>query len=333
MKIIIAFINAYTQGISGGDKIFIDSFKNKKNILIVTSLLGKKLCLDYKINAKYIITSKESHFNNPMVTYFYRTFTAIINTIRLNPTAIHSSSDFIPDVLPSYILKILHPTSPWTQMIFHLIPKERKITYLFQKLSFIFIKSKANRIFVDNTILKEDLISKLDFPKQKILLLKINTDKKLINSIKPSSKKFNAIFIGQLRESKGIFDLIKIWKKIIKFNPNYKLAIIGQDVNNNRQKLLILINTNNLSKNISILGYLPDSEKFSIIKSSDFVVIPSYEEGYGLAVRECLACLKPVLIYNLPVFSKLKNKNLYKFSLGNYHQISQFIIKEYIENE
>lgn len=43
---IIAFMNSYTQGMSGGDICFIEIAKrmNQYNKIVVTSLLGKRVC-------------------------------------------------------------------------------------------------------------------------------------------------------------------------------------------------------------------------------------------------------------------------------------------------
>ena len=70
---ILAFLNAYSEGLSGGDACFLNNAKylsKKEKLTIVTSSLGKKLCQKEGINAIYHITTKEKFFSKIDIDIF-----------------------------------------------------------------------------------------------------------------------------------------------------------------------------------------------------------------------------------------------------------------------
>ena len=160
---LLAFINSYTSGDSGGDSVFVEIYKrlSKYNLSVVTSKLGIEYCKKNGVKANYICTTNEKKFANIILTYSKRIFIGIIKGISLsNLSVIISSSDFLTDVAPSYFTKLRNPKALWIQHIFHLTPKSRRIPYYAQKLSFIFIKHKTDVIIVDSMKLKNELQKK-----------------------------------------------------------------------------------------------------------------------------------------------------------------------------
>ncbi|MGI5841377.1 MAG: glycosyltransferase family 4 protein [Patescibacteria group bacterium] len=329
----LALLNSYSQGLSGGDKLFLDyavnlTGKNNHKLTIITSKLGRNLCQKHHINADYVITSLENQFSHPVYTYTKRVVSSIIQLINKNFSFVHSSSDFLPDVLPAFFLKVKDPKCFWEQKIYHLIPKTRPLSYINQRISFYLIKLKADKIIVDNQSLKQELQGHHSFPQTKVFLQIPQINISLINQSLPSKKVYTAVFLGQLRKSKGIFDLVDIWRQVVKTYPKAVLAIIGQDINRNKEKLTKLISQHNLDKNIKILGFLPPQEVFGTIKSSGLLLLPSYEEGYGLVVDEAIACQARVVAYDLPVFRERFTQNkIHTVPQGNTKIFSQKVME------
>ena len=58
-------------------------------------------------------------------------------------------------------------------------------------------------------------------------------------SASKSNRKFasDAVFVGRLHPTKGIFDLVEIWKKVVNEKPNAKAIIIGGGGINENKKL------------------------------------------------------------------------------------------------
>src|SRR3989344_3017352 len=107
---VLAFMNAFTEGKSGGDVCMIESLKRMKNsdITVVTSQLGKKLCGASGLRANYFITSQEKEFKNVIKTYLLRIFQGMRFSLmqqEQSAVVLYVSSDALPDVLPALIIK------------------------------------------------------------------------------------------------------------------------------------------------------------------------------------------------------------------------------------
>lgn len=301
---VLAFLNSYSQGLSGGDACFLNNVKylgKKAKVTIVTSLLGKELCQREGIHAGFYITSKEKNFSSVILTYIQRTLKALFLKPPSEKTVLYSSSDFFPDVFPAFLFKLINRKHIWIQKVFHLIPKERKIPYLFQQISFLLIKS-ADLIIVDNSKLKKDLEVQYNFLPEKITVISPGVDVSYLKKIKPNVKKYDAIFIGQLRESKGIFNIPDIWENVVKKYPDAHLAVIGKNIGDNQTHLKKELIKKYLTKNVDILGFLETQKKLSLLKSAKCLILPSYEEGFGMVILESLVCGTPIIAYDLPVF-------------------------------
>ncbi len=299
MKIVYAFMNSYAAGKSGGDVAFIEIFKRIKNIklIVITSALGKKLCRESNLSADYQLTTQEKYFNNTWFIYLQRIVKGLFLKT-LPKDIIYATSDAMPDVLPAFFLKKKYPKMEWVQKIYHLIPEDRFFSHWSQRISFFLIKNLADIIIVDNKILKKHLIQ-IGFCEKRLFVNSLGTDFSYFRKIKPSKISYEGVFMARLHPSKGIFDLVEIWKGVVAKFPKAKLAIIGRGEKKVMNLLSKKIHKAKLEKNIVILGYLKDDQAFSLIKSAKLFVLPSYEEGFGLVILESLACGTPVVAYDL----------------------------------
>lgn len=120
----------------------------------------------------------------------------------------------------------------------------------------------------------------------------------------PVKKEYDAVFVGRHDPEKGIFDLIEIWKSIVKQRPPCKLVMIGSCNPQNRAKLTSLISEYGLENNVVMMGTVDDNTKFYLMKSSKLCLFASHVEEWGIVPQEALACGLPVVAYDLPVFQE-----------------------------
>lgn len=329
-------MNAYSIGKSGADIALIELLKRltyfKKTI--ITSKKGINLCKSLNLtNISSIITSQESEVKNILWIYIKRTLNILFSTkIPKSNAILLSSSDFFPDVIPCFLLK---KHNKWIATIYHLYPhyKNRQgkiyinfIAYYLQKFSFFLIKQKADLVIVSNKLVKKQLIN-LNFDKNKIQVVLIGIDISFYEKIKQGKTKYDAIYLGRLNYSKGIFDLIDFWKKVTSKIKSAKLAIIGEGSKEIKKALLKTIKDNKLDNNIIYLGYLSDKKAFSVIKSTKLLVNPSHEEGFGLTTLQAMACNVPVISWNLASYKYTFEDNLMTIKKGNISAFSKKIIK------
>lgn len=339
-------LNAKECPISGGEKRFFEVFRRWSqqglDISILTTRMGYNTCVSQKLSASYkIVPFSFVDKLGVASAYFFRTIIACFLTPKFRSNLIiYTETDIIPDIIPAIITKLLNRNSKMVCTIFHFVPHYSLrtgsrvvnfISYCAQAISFKFIERFADIIFVDNSLLKQDLITKKGFSgtlSEKILVSYMGINKKYIDEIKADGKvKYDGFFLGRFHVSKGIFDLIEIWNLVVKKNKKAKLAICGTadegilgDVNKK-------IRSFGLEKNIFYLGFLPTDEVFENLKSSKVFVFPSHEEGWGIAVCEAMACGLPVVAYDLPVFKEVFPKGMARIKIDDYRSFAETIIR------
>ncbi len=332
-KRIICLFNSF-KGISGGDVRFVEIFARIQNVdkIVITPLLGQRFC-EPRFNAKFIVTTRESSFKNIISTFFMRILRVLFLEIESNRAILYSTADFLPDVLPAFLLKRKNNDAVWVQVIHHVIPAKREgsrftnlISHYAQRLSFFIIKRYADLIITVSLTVKENL-TEIGFSPNRIKINLNGIDLRYFEKISPDNeKRYDGVFIGRLHASKGIFDLVKIWKILCKYKP-LKLGIIGVGDQRTKQVLKKEIEKEGLNDNVDVLGYLDSDEAFGIIKSSTVFVFPSHEEGFGIAILEAMACGLPVAAWNLPVYEKIFSQGMLIAPMGNIGEMAKNILK------
>lgn len=257
---------------------------------------------------------------------------------------IYSPSDFLWDTFPAYVWKLRSKHLKWVQVVHHLYdsPFRRKgekfltnlLGFLSQRMSLFLIRRKADAVIVVSPLVRQCL-RELGFDSRKVRVVYNGIDKTKIEHFEPSSnrlKKYDCVFLGRLNVSKGLFDLIEIWRVLLKNAPNASLAIIGGGNKRMKQELENRVRQYNLQENISILGYLGDKEAFGILKSSRIFVFPSYEEGFGIAILEAMACGLPVVAWDLPVYKAIFQGGMITAPIKNTQKFAETVL-ELLENE
>ena len=148
--------------------------------------------------------------------------------------------------------------------------------------------------------------------KKNLRSLKISNVELIYNGISCSTNKiFNAkrtniITVANLSHRKGHKDYLQIISKVIENFPSSKFLFLGRDnLNGAIQKLIV---DNNLSKNVSYLGFAENIDKY--LAQSSFFVLPSkYGEGCPTSILEAFSYKLPVIAYNVDGIPELITNN------------------------
>jgi len=327
-KKIALFLNDYTEKKSGGVVAVLAIIKNftQKNVVIITSEMGQQFCRQEKMKTGYLITTRERKINNVFFLYLKRLIKGLFILPKIkNQDIFLASSDFFPNTIPIWIIKRLIPEKIWVQHVFHLIPQDRKISYWLQALSLKLIKSRADLVVVDNSLLKKALV-KRGFEIKKIVVNYLGVDRRYLKKMAIKKIKYQGVFLGRLHPSKGIFDLVTIWRYVTDQKPRAKLVIIGHGRKEMTQRLKKEINQKKLAKNIILTGYLEDDQVLETVRRSAVFVFPSHEEGFGLALLEAQACQKPVVAWNLPIFKEIFERGMIRVPFLKNHLFAAQVV-------
>ena len=119
-------------------------------------------------------------------------------------------------------------------------------------------------------------------------LHKINRDKEI-----NVAKEFDFLFLGHLRDSKGVDILIKAWKLLNIKHPEAKLLLAGNLPDGSKLDLTDLCKYN-VFLNIT---YLSDNDYFFLLKKARNVVLP-YKSGTNSGVLYNLITMDVNIIYS-----------------------------------
>lgn len=94
------------------------------------------------------------------------------------------------------------------------------------------------------------------------------------------------LFLGRLRERKGVFDLVRSWPVVQAAAPGTRLLLAGDgDV----QPLLALASELGVADTIDFPGWIAGDVKASWLNRSEVFVLPSYAEGLPVCILEAMA--------------------------------------------
>ena len=116
---------------------------------------------------------------------------------------------------------------------------------------------------------------------------------------KPKYKKSlkKIIFFGRIHKKKGIEILLQTLKELPKkYFENYFFEIVGPGEYEYIKKIKTIIEKNFHSENVKLMAPKTRENKIEYLKTADIFILPSYEEGDSIALKEVMALGIPVII-------------------------------------
>lgn len=252
---------------------------------------------------------------------------------------VHCRSSVLDILLFPFFLKCFDKKIKLTAVFDNLVPFTDYGNKIIRFLAwFFFIISvhllrKADTIFVVNPDVKDYLLNRGFDPKKILLTGNAVNNSNLIKQAKYNPKnKYDAVFLGRINETKGIYDMLDVLKIIIKKYPDFTLAVVGPGDKTTVKQYKNEIKRCRLNKNIKLLGWVSEKEKYSILKSSKIFLFlsKSVVEAFGIALLEAVCSGKPAFVYFLPIYKYIyQNKEINTFKIGDTESVAKAIIKTF----
>lgn len=201
-----------------------------------------------------------------------------------------------------------------------------KVLTISKKVKFD-LKNNFNKYFKINNILPIKLGSDFESKKKKINIIIKKNNKN--NSI-------NFLIVSTLEPRKGHIDIIKVFNSLVLKNNNLKLHIVGKKGWKYKNILKEIKQSAFYNKNLFYYDTLNDDDLKNMYFISDIVIVPSYDEGFGLPIIEALNYQKLVIARDIPVFKELAQNNLYYFPNKKISKLKLFFssfISNYQQNK
>ena len=182
--------------------------------------------------------------------------------------------------------------------------KKKIYWFLFEKKNLLkskFVLSNSKKefhqfknTFVNTNGIKFKIVNYGLFPKS--LDFKINKEKFLKKFPFVKNKK-TILYMNRIDPKKGCDLLIKSFAKI-KNKRNYLLLIAGDTNSNYGKEMIKLKNELKQENHIYFLNFLKDQIKWGAYEYSNFSILPSHGENFGVSIIESLYAKTPVICSN-----------------------------------
>lgn len=188
-----------------------------------------------------------------------------------------------------------------------------QMSFWFYRFTKVF--NNIDYFFVLTEFQKEKVIS-LGIDKKKIILKPNSLDM----SFDISNNKKDYIYVGRLEESKGIYELLKVWQKL---DDKFVLTIIGDgDIEKE-------LKSNYKQNNIIFKGKCSREETLANISKAKYLIQPSIlYETFGLTIIEAMSYGVPVIGFNIGTRADLIEDGVNGF-LSDGNDLKSTIIKSF----
>ncbi|MEW6002591.1 MAG: glycosyltransferase family 4 protein [Nitrospirota bacterium] len=133
---------------------------------------------------------------------------------------------------------------------------------------------------------------------------------------------------------KGLDILIKAYDKFFKAFPHIKLVIAGDGRDRERLKTQLTKISEDLRKNIVLVGWVSGNKKIEVIDNALFCVFPSRHEVQSIATLEVMARGKAVIVSDIPEFSYISRIGAgISFRTGDALTLAESMEKLMTDNE
>lgn len=140
-------------------------------------------------------------------------------------------------------------------------------------------------------------------------------------STKEYPKKKQILYAGTLNQRKGYSDLLKAFSLIAKSYPEWSVVFAGNGELDNAKKIA---NQLDISNQVIFLGWINGTYKDKIFKESTIFCLPSYAEGFPMAVLDAWAYGLPVIttpVGGIPDIA-VNGENMLLFDPGNINTLA-----------
>ena len=152
----------------------------------------------------------------------------------------------------------------------------------------------ASSIFTVSNHLKGNVLELIGFDsEQKVKTVYNGIDKTLFDLRNHQPKTQRLIYVGYLKRTNGIMDLLSAFKNVMKNHPCLTLDIVGEG--EALKEVANFIEDNNLSDNVVMYGAIQHGNINAFIKEASLLVLPSHSEGLPNILLESISCGVPVV--------------------------------------
>jgi len=249
-------------------------------------------------------------------------------------THIICSSPFIYSLWPSvYLKKHINPECKMIIYHHHTTQPSSGLRYQLAKIqerNAIKLEKRYFDLIITSNTIEQEKLAKLTGKPVGVTSHGVSWEV-IDTSYKTRKEEHSACFIGRLEKSKGVYDLIVAWDRIV-YHPSRKyedaiLHIIGKGVE--EEKMKEAIDYMGLKDNVIFHGFVSEEEKYRILLDSNVFLFPSTQEGFGITLAEALSAGCDIVAFNLDHYEGIFGDHIKYVQQGSWQDMAAQIAKSF----
>jgi len=104
------------------------------------------------------------------------------------------------------------------------------------------------------------------------------------------------LFLSRIHPKKGLLHLAEAWGTLAKDFPDWHFVIAGPDEVGQQSEIERVLDSQGVSDRTTFTGALKGDRKLAVLAAADVFALPSFSEGFSMAILEALACRIPVVL-------------------------------------
>lgn len=222
---------------------------------------------------------------------------------------------------------------PMKTIIYHGPYFRKNILTIVNNFLFDILYLKKYRKINPTIMAKSELAKKFLLQKKfkNVITVGVGLDESKFNAKNIEAKEFrkyynkkdkNILYIGTIDKRKNTLFLLKVLKKLIKCDENFKLYLIGKENEKYKNKCIRYINKNQMNSKVVFIKNINQNEIKDVYEHCDIFLLPSTYEIFGMVLLEAM-------YFNIPIVSSLNGGSSYLLSENNIEK--SFEVKKWVK--
>lgn len=104
------------------------------------------------------------------------------------------------------------------------------------------------------------------------------------------------MFLGRIHSQKGLDIIAQAFGAVARNRDDVRLLIVGPDSNGYQKQIETILKEEKVFKKTIFTGILTGTKKMAALSRANISILPSYSEGFSMAILEAMVCGLPVII-------------------------------------